>query len=189
MLFFDTHVAAPFYPGSGRLEEVGAGLGEGYTVNVPLPQEAGDIAYEKAFREILIPAADWFRPDLVLVSAGFDPHRNDLALNLTFDGFAALTGIVQGIADKHCKGRLALVLEGGYNLDSLAGGVYAVLEILAGKEPPKLTECGLPEVIRVAEYHREAFTAEPPLSDASVQPEPPGPSGVPARNHSDSGSG
>jgi acetoin utilization deacetylase AcuC-like enzyme len=160
VLFFDTHVAPPFYPGSGHLEEVGAGLGEGYTVNVPLPLDAGDIAYERAFRDILVPAADWFEPDLVLVSAGFDPHRNDLALNLTYDGFAVLTSIVQGIADKHCRGRLAVVLEGGYNLESLARGVYAVLEALAGKEPPELSECGLREVMQAAEFHRSAFTAE-----------------------------
>lgn len=157
VLFFDIHRAAPFYPGSGHLEEVGAGLGEGFIVNVPLPEDAGDIAYEKAFREILIPAADWFEPELVLVSAGFDPHRNDLALNLTYDGFAALTAIVQGIADKHCKGRLALVLEGGYNLESLSNGVYAILEVLAGREPPELFECGLREVMEAAEFHRDAF--------------------------------
>ena len=160
ILFFDTHCAAPFYPGSGNLEEVGAGLGEGYTVNVPLPEDAGDIAFEKAFRDILVPAADWFEPDLVLVSAGFDPHRFDLALNLTYDGFAALTGIVQGIADKHCQGRLAFVLEGGYNLESLANGVYAVLEVLAGKEPPQLSECGVPEVLEAMEYHLDAFSEQ-----------------------------
>ncbi len=157
VLFFDTHCAPPFYPGSGYLEDVGAGLGEGYTINVPLPEDAGDIAYEKAFREILIPAADRFEPDLVLVSAGFDPHRNDMALNLTYDGFAVLTSIVQAIADKHCQGRLALVLEGGYNLDSLAHGTHAVLEVLAGAEPPELTECGIPEVTEAVEFHRDAF--------------------------------
>lgn len=158
VLFFDTHCAAPFYPGSGHLDEVGAGLGEGYTVNVPLPEDAGDIALEKAFREILIPAADYFKPDLVLVSAGFDPHRNDMALNVSYDGFAALTGIVQGIADKHCNGRLALVLEGGYNLTSLSRGVHRVLEVLAGGEVPELMECGLREVMTAAEFHKDAFT-------------------------------
>ncbi len=157
VMFFDTHCAAPFYPGSGHLDEVGAGLGEGYTVNVPLPEDAGDIALEKAFRDILVPAADYFKPDLVLVSAGFDPHRNDMALNVTYDGFAALTGIVQGIADKHCQGRLALVLEGGYNLTSLSRGVHAVLEVLAGGEIPQLMECGLREVSEAAEFHKDAF--------------------------------
>ncbi|MEX2643315.1 MAG: histone deacetylase [Acetobacterales bacterium] len=160
VLFFDIHRAPPFYPGSGALDEIGGGLGEGTTVNVPMPDGAGDMAYVKAFREILVPAADWFKPDLVLVSAGFDPHRFDFALNLGYAGFGAMTGIVQEIADKHCKGRLALVLEGGYHLDSLAGGVRAVLEVLAGGTPPEPEECGLDEVDDAAAFHRGAFTEE-----------------------------
>lgn len=158
VLFFDIHCAAPFYPGSGKLEEVGAGLGEGYTVNVPVPEHAGDIAFERAFRDILIPAADRFQPDLVLVSAGFDPHLNDMALNLTYDGFAVLTRMIQNIADKHCEGKLALVLEGGYNLTSLSKGVHTVLEVLAGGDVPDLEECGLREVMEAAAFHRDAFT-------------------------------
>ena len=160
VLFFDTHCAAPFYPGSGHLEEVGAGFGEGYTINVPLPETAGDIAFEKAFREILVPAAEHFKPDLVLVSAGFDPHRNDMALNLTYDGFKVITGIVQEIADKHCNGRLALVMEGGYNLTSLSHGVHAVLEVLSGGEIPELLETGVREAGEAAEFHRSAFSDE-----------------------------
>jgi acetoin utilization deacetylase AcuC-like enzyme len=160
VLFFDTHCAAPFYPGSGHLEEIGDGLGEGYTINVPLPETAGDVAFEKVFREILMPAADYFEPDLVLVSAGFDPHRNDMALNLTYDGFKVLTGIVQAIADKHCDGRLALVLEGGYSLSSLSRGVHAVLEVLAGGEVPAVHEIGVPEAEEAAEFHRSAFSDE-----------------------------
>ncbi|MDT8311288.1 MAG: histone deacetylase [Methylophaga sp.] len=160
VLFFDTHCAAPFYPGSGDLNEVGAGLGEGYTINVPLPETAGDIAFEKAFREILIPAAKHFKPDLVLVSAGFDPHRNDMAMNLSYDGFKVITRIVQDIADQHCDGRLALVLEGGYNLTSLAHGVHAVLEVLAGGDIPELSPNGVREVTEAAAFHRSAFSDE-----------------------------
>ncbi len=160
VLFFDTHCAAPLYPNSGHLDEIGAGLGEGYTINVPLPETAGDIAIEKAFREILIPAADYFKPDLVLVSAGCDPHHNDMALNMSYDGFAALTGIVQGIADKHCNGRLALVLEGGYNLISLSRSVHSMLTVLAGGEVPELMECGLREVMQAVAFHRDAFKDE-----------------------------
>ncbi len=165
VLFFDTHCAAPFYPGSGLLEEVGAGLGEGYTINVPLPETAGDVAFEKVFREILVPAADHFEPDLVLVSAGFDPHRNDMALNLTFDGFKMITRIVQEIADRHCEGRLALVLEGGYNLTSLSRGVHAVLEVLAGGEVHELFEAGVKEADLAAEFHRSAFSGDDLMDD------------------------
>jgi acetoin utilization deacetylase AcuC-like enzyme len=125
---------------------------------VPLPESSGDVAYEKAFREILVPAADYFKPDLVLVSAGFDPHRNDMAMNLTYDGFKVITRIVQEIADQHCDGRLALVLEGGYNLNSLARGVHAVLEVLAGGDAPEVFETGIREAATAAEFHRSAFS-------------------------------
>jgi len=160
VMLFDTHRAAPFYPGSGMLEEVGGGLGEGATINVPLPGGSGDAAMLKAFREILVPAADCFRPDLVLVSAGFDAHRFDLALNVSTQGFAALTGIVQDIANRHCEGRLAMVLEGGYQLESLSYGARAVLEVLAGAQPPDPLEFGLREVAVAVEFHRSAFTSD-----------------------------
>lgn len=160
VMFFDTHRAAPFYPGSGALEEVGAGLGEGATINVPLPGSVGDMEMLRAFREILIPAADYFKPDLVLVSAGFDPHRLDLIMNMSYEGFAALTGVVQDIADRHCEGRLAMVLEGGYHLESLAHGVHAVLEVMAGGDVPEPVIAGSREVTEAAEFHRDAFKEE-----------------------------
>ncbi|WP_235937473.1 histone deacetylase family protein [Marinobacter caseinilyticus] len=157
VMFFDIHRGAPFYPGSGGLEDVGAGLGEGTTVNVPMPAGAGDTAYIKALNDILVPAAEWFKPDLILVSAGFDPHWYDLALNVSYEGFGAMTGILQSLARKHCNGRLAFVLEGGYNLESLAHGVRAVLDVLAGGEPPEPGVCGVREVEIATEFHRDAF--------------------------------
>ncbi len=160
VLFFDIHRAAPFYPGSGALEDTGVGLGEGSTVNVPLPGGSGDTAILKAFKEILVPAADYFRPDLVLVSAGFDAHRFDLAMNVSHDGFAALTAIVQELADHHCSGRLAMVLEGGYNLESLSQGVRTVLQVLAGKNADEPQECGMAEVEAAIKFHRSAFVLE-----------------------------
>lgn len=161
VLFFDVHRAAPFYPGSGALEDVGGGLGEGYTVNIPLPDGAGDAAVLKAFREILVPAADYFKPDLVLVSTGFDAHRLDLALNVSYAGFAALTRIVQEIADRHCEGRLVMALEGGYHLESLANGVRATLEVLAGGDAPEPQAFGIAEVEAAAEFHASAFRDNP----------------------------
>jgi len=160
VMLFDIHRASPFYPGSGMLEEVGAGLGEGTTINVPLPGGSGDAAMLKAFREILVPAADFFSPDLVLVSAGFDTHRFDLALNVSEEGLAALMGIVRDVADRHCNGRLTMLLEGGYHLESLARGARAVLEVLAGAEPSDPPECGVREVAAAAEFHRSAFIPE-----------------------------
>jgi acetoin utilization deacetylase AcuC-like enzyme len=157
VLFFDTHRAAPFYPGSGNKEEIGVGLGEGLTVNVPLPAGCGDPTLVRAYREILVPAVEWFKPDLILVSAGFDMHRLDLCMNLSYSGFGALTGIVQELADTHCGGRLAMVLEGGYHLESLARGVRTVLEVLAGGNPPEIEEPGISDVVRLADFHRDAF--------------------------------
>lgn len=160
VLFFDLHRGAPFYPGSGALEEIGAGLGEGTTVNVPLPDGAGDQAVLKALREILVPAADYFRPDLVLVSAGFDAHRFDMAMNVTYSGFAAMTAIIQDIADRHCAGRLVMVLEGGYNLESLSHGVRAVLEVMTGNPAPEPKSLGLEEVEQAVAFHSSAFLPE-----------------------------
>ncbi|MEQ8514004.1 MAG: hypothetical protein RIC38_00225, partial [Chromatocurvus sp.] len=84
-------------------------------------------------------------------------HRNDMALNLTYDGFRVITRIVQDIADKHCEGRLAFVLEGGYNLASLSHGVHAVLEVLSGGDISELRESGVREAEEAAEFHRSAF--------------------------------
>jgi acetoin utilization deacetylase AcuC-like enzyme len=158
VLFFDIHRAAAFYPGSGLLGEVGAGLGEGATVNMPMPAGAGDPAYVKAMREVLLPAADWFEPDFVLVSAGFDAHRADFALNLGEEGFSAMTGIVREIAERHCDGRLALVLEGGYQLEALSRSVHAVLRVLAGEAPAEVRERGFAEVEEAVAFHAAAFS-------------------------------
>jgi acetoin utilization deacetylase AcuC-like enzyme len=112
----------------------------------------------RALNEIVVPAADWFKPDLVLVSAGFDAHRLDLAMNVSYAGFAAFTDIMQKIAGAHCEGRIAMVLEGGYHTESLSNAVHAVLTVLAGAAPPPLTEYGLEDVEAAIAYHLPAFT-------------------------------
>ncbi len=144
VLFFSTH-QAPFYPGTGPAEDVGAGPGEGYTLNVPLPAGAGDGDLAAALTDVLGPAAEAFRPDLVLVSAGFDAHRADPlgGMQCTADGFAALCGVVRDLADRHADGRLALVLEGGYDLAALAASVRACVQVLAGETPPPLASPGV----------------------------------------------
>lgn len=157
VLFFDTHRAAPFYPGTGALTETGEGLGEGTTINVPLPEQTGDRAILKAFNDILVPAAEWFKPDLVLVSAGMDGHHTELCLNMSFNGFSAMTGVVQRIADRYCDGRLVMMLEGGYNPATLAQATRTVLEVMAGAEPATADDPGMPEVTHAVEYHRDAF--------------------------------
>jgi acetoin utilization deacetylase AcuC-like enzyme len=157
VMFFDIHRQAPFYPGSGYLEEIGAGLGEGTTVNVPLPGGCGDMAYLKVFHEILTPAVESFKPDMILVSAGFDPHWFDLAMNVSYKGFAEMTRIVQELADNHCDGKLSFILEGGYNLESLSRGVHTVLKVLSGQEVPKPTTPGIQEVEAALAFHKNTF--------------------------------
>jgi acetoin utilization deacetylase AcuC-like enzyme len=127
----------PHYPGTGHGGDVGEGEGRGFTVNVPLPGGLGDGDYVAAFERLLVPIADRFRPDLVLVSAGFDPHRDDPLgdMNVTEEGFARLASIVQGIARAHAGGRLAMFLEGGYDLPALGASVRAVISVLAGETP------------------------------------------------------
>jgi acetoin utilization deacetylase AcuC-like enzyme len=139
ILFFSTH-RYPFYPGTGALEEVGRGAGAGFTVNVPMPWGLGDREYGAVFEEVLLPLADAYRPELVLVSAGFDAHRDDPLgdQRVTEDGFAALCGVVRDLADRHCRGRLVLLLEGGYDLGGLSRSARACAEVLCGAEPPPL---------------------------------------------------
>jgi acetoin utilization deacetylase AcuC-like enzyme len=121
VLFFDTH-QHPLYPGTGAATETGKGAGAGLTINCPFPAGAGRKEIVGAFRERLVPAAKAFRPDLVLVSAGFDSRVDDPlgGFKLTDDDFAELTSIVKEIAATHCGGRLVSTLEGGYNLAGLA---------------------------------------------------------------------
>ena len=131
VLYFGIH-QYPFYPGTGAAEEKGEGEGLGFTVNVPLPAGSGDAEYRKAFEEVLAPAARRFRPDFVLISAGFDAHANDPigGMKVTAGGFADLTRIVRRVAAASARGRIVSVLEGGYDLKGLAASVEAHLRAL-----------------------------------------------------------
>ena len=129
VLYFSTH-QYPYYPGTGSLQEIGQGKAEGYTINVPLSVGAGDASFVKIFRKILQPVALKFKPQLVLLSAGFDTYYQDPlgGMRVTADGFAALTRILMNIAESYCNGRFVAVLEGGYHLAGLTQSVKAVLE-------------------------------------------------------------
>ncbi|CAG0949267.1 partial histone deacetylase 6, partial [Methanosarcinales archaeon] len=135
VLYFSTH-QYPHYPGTGWLDETGTGDGEGYNINVPLPAGTDDSGFIAAFEEILVPAAHKFRPDIVLISAGFDACNKDgLAdMRMSVEGFSVLASIVKSIAKENCGGKVAAVLEGGYDLDLLALSVAAVLDVFMGKE-------------------------------------------------------
>ncbi len=120
----------PLYPGSGRADERGAGN----IVNIPLPAEAGSDTFRAAWRTQLLPALDAFRPQLLLVSAGFDAHlRDPLAqLRLQADDYAWLTHALVDMADRHAGGRLVSILEGGYDLQALRECSVAHVGALAG---------------------------------------------------------
>lgn len=131
ILFFSTH-QYPHYPGTGRATERGIGAGEGFTINVPMDAGDGDDEYHAIFLNVLLPAAEAFKPDFVIVSAGFDAHRDDPLANmgLTEAGYSDLTGLVVGLAKRHAQGRLLSALEGGYNLTALGTSVDAHLKAL-----------------------------------------------------------
>jgi len=141
VLYFSTH-QFPFYPGTGALEEVGEAEGRGFTINVPLPAGGDDAVFIDAFERVLIPAADLYRPQLVLVSAGFDAHHFDplAQMNMTEHGFAALASIVKSIAGRHCEGRMALILEGGYSIEGLTSSVAAVIDALSTTAKPQVVK-------------------------------------------------
>lgn len=131
VLYFSTH-QSPFYPGTGGREELGQGEGFGSILNVPLPAGSGDAELLAAFEQELLPKALAFKPQLVLISAGFDAHQDDplAGLAVTDAGFAALTRVVRTIADRCCEGRIVSVLEGGYSLKALGTSVDAHLKAM-----------------------------------------------------------
>jgi acetoin utilization deacetylase AcuC-like enzyme len=124
----------PFYPGTGRETEQGEGQGLGYNINIPLVPGSSDEDFRTAFQEIVIPALSNYKPELLLISAGFDAHRDDPLgdLYLTTEFFGEMTGLLCEIADLYCKGRVISVLEGGYNYQALKECVTVHLKELAG---------------------------------------------------------
>jgi acetoin utilization deacetylase AcuC-like enzyme len=136
VLFFSSH-RMPFYPGTGAIDERGRGPGEGFTVNVPLPMGGGDALVAGLYAALLPAVARRFRPQLVVVSAGFDAHADDPlgGLTMTTAGFGAVCAIVRAVADEHADGRVALVLEGGYDVRALATGMTECVRVLAGGAP------------------------------------------------------
>jgi acetoin utilization deacetylase AcuC-like enzyme len=133
VFFFSTH-QWPLYPGTGRADETGDGAGEGTTWNFPFPAGSGRKEVLGAVQNSLVPLAKRFRPDLVLISAGFDSRAGDLLgrFTLTDGDFADLTREVMGIADQYAGGRVVSLLEGGYHLPGLALASAAHVDALSG---------------------------------------------------------
>ncbi|KPJ99469.1 MAG: histone deacetylase [Desulfobacterales bacterium SG8_35] len=150
VLYFSSH-AYPYYPGSGNLAEVGAGAGEGFTVNVPLSGGQDDRAFARIFKEIVVPVTREYRPDFIIISAGFDTYFGDPlgTMAVTEQGYACMARQMVELAADICQGRLLVALEGGYNLRGLRDGVLAVLGELFGDPacPGKVDEAALKAII------------------------------------------
>ncbi|MDP1571441.1 MAG: histone deacetylase [Vicinamibacterales bacterium] len=141
VFFVSTH-QFPFYPGTGAAGETGQGDGAGYTLNVPLEAGATDADYDLVFREAVVPALMAFKPDLLLVSAGFDAHADDplAGMRMSAGGFARLTAHLCAVADACCEGRMVLMSEGGYQADALAECASRAVAVAAGEERVLLGE-------------------------------------------------
>jgi acetoin utilization deacetylase AcuC-like enzyme len=129
VLYISTH-RYPFYPGTGAIDEIGSGDGAGFTVNLPFPGGFGDAEYIEAFRTVIEPIALQYAPQLVLISAGFDPHQRDPlgGMAVSEQGFAIMARSLLSVADQVVGGRCVAVLEGGYDLRAMHDSVGAVLD-------------------------------------------------------------
>jgi len=134
VVYCSTH-QYPYYPGTGSVMEVGEGEGEGYTLNVPLPGGQGDEEYVRIFQDLFVPVFREYKPQFILVSCGFDIYDGDPlgSMRVTPTGFAAMTRILQNLADEVCEGNILVTLEGGYNLTGMRDGALAVLTELHGE--------------------------------------------------------
>lgn len=142
VLFISIHLFTPFfYPGGGRSNEMGAGHGLGYTLNVPLPPRVGDEGYCRIMKDLALPKIAAFQPDLILVSAGFDAHWADplAQAGMSLTGYARICRYLVEMANQLCGGRILFVLEGGYELRVLTYGIlnniYALLGVDEIKDP------------------------------------------------------
>jgi acetoin utilization deacetylase AcuC-like enzyme len=144
VLYVSTH-QYPFYPGTGAAGDVGRGKGAGFTLNVPLEAGSTDGDYADVFKALVIPVIDQFKPELVLISAGYDAHERDplARMRLSTSGYSALTKSLCEVADTHCHGRVVAVTEGGYDLTALKACLESSIAILDGapltkpQEPPQ----------------------------------------------------
>lgn len=153
------------YPATGRVEKAGAGPGTGYNVNIPLPLRSGDADYKLAWEEVVAPLAAAYRPELVLVCAGFDAHAGDPlgGMNLTDRGFEWLYHATLDIVERYAGGRLAATLEGGYNPAVLGRCLVNLVWAWSGGGPERVSITGYPKpatrqaLREVQQLHRAAW--------------------------------
>jgi acetoin utilization deacetylase AcuC-like enzyme len=168
VLFVSIH-QSPLYPGTGPASDVGAGPGEGFTVNLPVPPGAGDAVYLSLVRHVAVPLLEEFEPQLVLVSAGYDAHREDplAECEVSEEGFASMTRAVRRAADS-IGTPLGCVLEGGYALQALARSVAATMAELTPEAPDGEAGVTEPAVAPLAAEARERLASWWPALSASA---------------------
>ncbi len=136
VLYFSTH-AAPYYPGTGGVEDAGVGWAKGTKVNVPLPHGTSDAGFLAAYERVCVPVLERFRPEIVLVSSGWDAHARDplAPLMVSTEGYTRVARLVRDAAEALCDGRMVVALEGGYDEHALAWCASGLVEVLLGEEP------------------------------------------------------
>ena len=136
-IYYSSTHQYPFYPGTGAKEETGTGDGLGTTLNLPMDAYSDDDDYLSAIENKLIPEIQHYKPDLIIISAGFDAHQNDplAQIQLTTECFGKMTELLMGIARDVCDGRLLSMLEGGYDYDALSDSVQLHMQTLLTFEP------------------------------------------------------
>lgn len=134
-VFYVSSHQFPLYPGTGDFTEVGSGAGAGFTVNFPLPARTGDATYNLVFEKVVVPIATSYRPEFVIVSAGYDAHIDDplAGMDVTPNGFGAISQTLVSLAEKLCDGKVVFLLEGGYHLKGLQDSVLKSLDVLTGQ--------------------------------------------------------
>jgi acetoin utilization deacetylase AcuC-like enzyme len=157
VLYVSSH-AYPFYPGTGALTEVGEGAGRGFTVNLPLPPGMGDEDYARVYREFVVPIGRAFDPQLVIVSAGFDPYEGCpiAPMKVTPRGFAEIAQACLEVAAGAARGRVIFALEGGYNLDGIARSAAAVARVMLGRGGERVAGRS-PRLDALVSAYREVF--------------------------------
>jgi acetoin utilization deacetylase AcuC-like enzyme len=164
VLYLSSH-RYPFYPGTGAINEIGRGDGAGFTVNVPLPGGRGDGDLTFVFDEVFVPVLRQYRPDLVILSAGYDAHASDPlgGMAVTDLGFQVLARKIRAVAEATCDGRIVAMLEGGYDVDALGRACTDLVSELAAPavgdaaevppRPARITEQIIAEVQRTLSKH------------------------------------
>jgi acetoin utilization deacetylase AcuC-like enzyme len=159
VLYVSTH-QSPFYPGTGAADEVGDGGGQGFTVNVPLAAGGGDGVYARAFERVVLPVVESYAPDLLLVSAGFDAAARDplAQMELSSNAFGWMARELARLAGRSARGRMALVLEGGYDLVALEAGLGSAIDGMLADRAESINPTDDDGITRAALYAKKSWS-------------------------------